>query len=234
MIKAKILLLCLIGFAFYGSLRAQTFSVSDFVETKPPKVDSKEWYKLNYGMDFRVLDDKNSLQIEKAPQESTSSLAAFNGTLVGVDHGEWGGELTYVANGKKGITVKQGNVKFLFEYKGQVYFIESLAHGLYNGGALFRLLLKGTSIEYEKVMDFDDAPQAMLIYGGDLLIASFGSFCRIHNFDKETIFKDTFWESLYPNSLITLNNNIYMGIRGGYVRIDLKSKGFVFYEYKNL
>ena len=76
-------------------------------------------------------------------------------------------------------------------------------------------------------MEFDDAPEAFTIYGNKLLIATHRNFYVVENFKKELIFENTFWSSLYPNSIAVVDNeNIYMGIRSGLVKLDLTNKKY--------
>ena len=146
----------------------------------------------------------------------------------------WGGKLSFVSNNKdkKEIEIKEGNIKFIFEFNDKIYFIEGLAHLSYSGGAIFELKKDGENFSYENIMEFDDAPEAFTIYGNKLLIATHRNFYVVENFKKELIFENTFWSSLYPISIAVVDNeNIYMGIRSGLVKLDLTNKNITFYKY---
>ncbi len=39
----------------------------------------------------------------------------------------------------KEIEIKEGNIKFVFDFNGKIYFIEGLAHLSYSEGAIFEL-----------------------------------------------------------------------------------------------
>jgi hypothetical protein len=80
-------------------------------------------------------------------------------------------------------------------------------------------------------LDFEDAPEAFAIFEGKFLVVTHANFYIVKDFQKELIFKDTFWDSLYPNSIATFDNaNIFVGMRGGIVKIDLTAKSFRFYK----
>ncbi|QZK91723.1 hypothetical protein K5V07_14905 [Flavobacterium sp. CHNK8] len=82
------------------------------------------------------------------------------------------------------------------------------------------------------LLDFGDAPQAFTIYKDKFLVATYGSFFTIQNFKKELVFKKIFWNGLYPNSIAVADDkNVFVGIRSGIVKIDLKEKSFKFYKY---
>jgi len=207
----------------------------NLVETEIPKVSTDEWRVLNYARNkfgVKIIDKK--LNIEKVKERNKAELKIDGGNLIGINRGEWGGKLSFVSNNKdkKEIEIKEGNIKFIFEFNDKIYFIEGLAHLSYSGGAIFELKKDGENFSYENIMEFDDAPEAFTIYGNKLLIATHRNFYVVENFKKELIFENTFWSSLYPNSIAVVDNeNIYMGIRSGLVKLDLTNKNITFYKY---
>lgn len=207
----------------------------NLVETEIPKISTDKWRELNYArneFDVKIIDNK--LNIEKVKERNTAELKIDSGNLIGINRGEWGGKLSFIPNDKdkKEIEIKEGNIKFVFEFNDKIYFIEGLAHLSYSGGAIFELKKDGENFSYENIMKFDDAPEAFTIYGNKLLIATHRNFYVVENFKKELIFENTFWSSLYPNSIAVVDNeNVYMGIRSGLVKLDLTNKNITFYKY---
>ena len=132
---------------------------------------------------------------------------------------------------QKNIEIKSGNIKFIFKFKDKIYFIEGLAHLGYSGGALFELDAKDNKFTYKQLINFDDAPEAFTIYHDKFLIATHKNFYVIKDFQKELIFQDTFWSSLYPNSIAVFDDkNVFIGIRSGIVKLDLTTKTLKFYK----
>ena len=207
----------------------------NLVETEIPKVSTDKWRELNYARnEFGVKIIDNKLNIEKVKERNTAELKIDGGNLIGINRGEWGGKLSFVPNDKdkKEIEIKEGNIKFVFEFNDKIYFIEGLAHLSYSGGAIFELKKDGENFTYKNIMEFDDAPEAFTIYGNKLLIATHQNFYVVENFKKELIFENTFWSSLYPNSIAVVDSeNVYMGIRSGLVKLDLTNKNITFYKY---
>ncbi|WP_281234110.1 hypothetical protein [Flavobacterium gelatinilyticum] len=206
----------------------------EFKETPIPKKESKEWFKLNYSKnDFKVNIVNNKLVIEKNTEKTRECrLETKSGIFSGTDHGEWGGQLTFIPNDSQNtITIKKGNIKFIFLYKGKVYFIEGFAHMGINEGTIYEVNTKEHNLPYKKVVDFDDAAQAFTIYKDKLLIAAYKNFYIVKDFKKEIVFKNTFWQGLYPNSIAAFNNeNVFIGIRSGIVKLDLTKKTLKFYK----
>ncbi|WP_375560030.1 hypothetical protein ACE193_20275 [Bernardetia sp. OM2101] len=231
---------------------------SNFIEVPIPKTGSKKWQKMNHSIEeFSVKIENNILQANKIKRYEDTEFELSNGKLVGIDRGEWGGKLIFVPSdtSKTGVEIKQkekmplldifsdttqtniqikfGNIKFIFEFNGKVYFIEGLAHMGINEGALFELDITDNTFSYKKIIDFEDAPQAFTIFNDKIFIASYQNFYVIENFKSTLIFKDMFWASLYPNSIAVFDEeNIFVGIRGGIVKINLTEKNIYLYRKK--
>lgn len=206
----------------------------DFVEIIPPKRGSEEWYPLNHSQnEFGVAITNGKLDIKKVKQMSISELKISGGHLIGVDRGEWGGQLTFkpTNTAKKSIDIKKGNIKFIFAFKDKIYFIEGLAHLSMSEGALYQLDTVNNNFKFTKLLEFDDAPEAFTIYNDKFLIATHKNFYIVQDFKKQLVFKETFWGSLYPNSIAALDDkNIFIGIRSGIVKLDLTDKTLKFYK----
>jgi hypothetical protein len=234
--KNFIITVSLTCFTIAGCAQTQISIPKEFIETNPPKPESKEWFSLNYSTnEFGVSIIEGKLNIKKTKEIDKCELKITGGTLVGIDNGEWGGHLTFKPSNleNKAIDIKSGNIKTIFKFKGKVYFIEGLAHMSYSGGSLYSLDTANYKFKCTKLIDFDDAPQAFTIYNDKMFIATFQNFYVVQNFKKELIFKETFWRSLYPNSIAAFDDkNAFIGIRGGIVKLDLINKTLKFYKYK--
>ncbi len=214
--------------------QTQVVIPKEFVETIPPKTGSSEWYPLNYSQNefsVRIIDGK--LEIKKVDEINECELNISNGKLVGINRGEWGGTLTFEPTDttKNSIEIKRGNIKFIFTFKDKIYFIEGLAHLSMSSGALYELDNTNGNFSYKKLLEFDDAPEAFTIYQDKFLIATHERFYVVKDFKKELILQDTFWSSLYPNSIAVLDDkNVFIGMRSGIVKLDLTTKTLKFYK----
>jgi hypothetical protein len=218
-----------------GTSCSQDYKLTDFVETKMPKGGSDEWFELNHSRnEFKVSVDKEVVKISKVGQGSNAFLEIDGGQLIGTDRGEWGGMIEFLPKGtKEKKLIKEGNVNFIFSYKNQIYFMEGLAHLSINEGAMYRLDINKGMFSYEKVIEFEDAPEAIAVVGDSIFIASHKSFFLVNNLNKELVFKDLFWSGLYPNSIAIIDNkNIYVGHRGGFTKLDIDKKEIHFFKFK--
>jgi hypothetical protein len=207
---------------------AQSEIPSNFKEVKIPQKNSDEIRKLNYSQnEYKVKYENNKLEVEEFTPNRNTELKITNGILKGYNHGEWGGKLSFQPNDKseKEIEIKTGNVKFVFNYNNKIYFIEGLAHMSINEGFLYELQIEGNKFSYKKIIDFEDCPEAYIIFDNNIYIASYESFYKIEDLKIETIYKDDFWRSLYPNSIaLKSEEKVFVGIRGGLVELNLKTK----------
>lgn len=139
---------------------------SDFIETKPPEPGSEEWHSLNRSLnEYNVENIKGQLKISYAKERNNCELITQKGKLQGIDNGEWGGKLTFIPKDitKDKIEIKEGNIKGIFSFQNNIYFIEGLAHLGINKGALFRLDESKVGYNYTKILDLEDAPEAYSI-----------------------------------------------------------------------
>lgn len=231
----SILIIFLLGMSLVANSQDSVSISEDFIETIAPKVESDGWFSLNHSLnEFGVKVVDGELIIEKIhKEEDICELKLQNGELVSFNRGEFGGQLFFISNDStiKSVEIKKGNIEFIFEYNNKIYFIEGLAHISYSGGALFELDTVDQKFTYKKVLDFEAAPEAYAIYKGKLLIATHNGFCVVENLKKEIIFKNTFWSSLYPSSVAVLDEeNVFVGIRGGIVKLDLRNRTMTFYQ----
>ena len=209
-----------------------------FVQTEIPKYDSKEWHNANHSSnEFNVVYNNGKLEVTRLPEYGkfdSCKLELTDGLLIGSDRGEWGGELLFIGDKYKKIQrIVEGNIKYLFKFQDKIYIIDGLTHMGYNHGDIYELIKKDTTFTYKKVLDFNDAPEAFTIYKNQLLIATYENFYLIKDFKKQLLFKDTFWGSLFPNSIAAIDDrNIFLGIRSGIVKLDLIDKKMFYYKWK--
>lgn len=217
---------------------AQSEIPKNFKEIKIPQKNSEQIRKLNYSRnEYKVSFENNKLKVENFISSRNTELKTNNGLLKGYNHGEWGGKLSFEPNDKtkKEIEIKEGNILFLFNCNNKIYFIEGLSHLSINEGFLYELQIDGDQFSYKKIIDFGDCPEAYTIFNDTIYIASYQNFYKIKNLKLEIIYKNDFWGSLYPNSIAIKNEEkVFMGIRGGIVELNLKTKTKRLYISKTL
>ena len=214
--------------------RARDVQISkQYVKTNPPKFLDAYWKHLNAANDCKVELRHNFLFATKYEPEDECYLEMKSGELVGIDLGEFGGELKYIPDdhSKKEMTIKRGNIRFIFRYKNNIYFLEGLAHLGSSYGKLSRLDTTNENFHCVEILNFGDAPGAMAIYKNRLLIVADSNFYEIKEMKKEVLLNNMFWNGLYPNSIIVIDEkNVFVGIRGGIVKVNMRDKEYEFYR----
>ncbi|QCX52240.1 hypothetical protein [Elizabethkingia sp. JS20170427COW] len=225
----KILIILFLSFFVSCFSQKKNTIPKNFKEYTIPESYSKEWYELNRSsIDYSVKIVQGKLVVNKIKPVSGSELKFKNGKLIGKNHGEWGGELIFESTDNEIIKIKSGNIVKIFEFKNKIYFIEGLAHLSISKGTLYELK---DNFDYIKLFDFDDAPEAIEVTKDKIYIASHKNFYTIENMNKSKVFENKFWTSLYPNSIAILDDeNIFIGMRSGITKLNLKSKEINFYR----
>ena len=227
--------LIIILFFVVVSVIFSNYNKSDFKLINLSTVKDSEWSQLNRSEGISVMNENGKIIFNQSEYNSnTVFLELENVYLRGIDKGEFGGDLSFIRKGnKQSILIKKGNIKFIFELDGKIYFIEGLAHMGIDEGAMYRLDNINGKFSYEKILDFEDAPEAYMIYNDKIYIAGHENFYVIDKLNKKQILKKTFWGGLYPNSLATLDGkNIYVGMRGGYALVNTETGVADFYGLK--
>ena len=231
---AVLTLLCL-------SAKAQPASITlppEFVESAIPAVHSDEWLALNHSSPgFTVSLQNGELVIGRYKAREDDTLKVNGGTLIGVDNGEWGGELLFQPDdtAAEPTQIVYGNINFIFRFNGKIYFTDGLAHLGLEWGMLYELLPRKRTGKFKirKVLNLHSAPLAYTSYNNQLLAATHKSFLVVENEKVTSSFEDMFWNCLYPNSIAVFDHeNVLVGIRGGIVKLNLSTKDVTFYKYQ--
>jgi len=243
----KKLIVVFICFVFTNGFSQSAISIpANFVKAPPPKVWSDDWYRLNYSSEFSVSIVNNELHIEKivpfrnATKGKDDEIDLPTGILKGTDGGEFGGCLMFYPKdtSKTAVKVSRGNFKKIFRLDNKIYALAGTAHMSLDMGGMLEIDRGMPGIDtadnnfsIKNVINFYDSPEAYSIHNDSLFIATFKGFFVVKNLKKSTIFTDMFWEALYPNSVAVLNaENIFVGIRGGFVKLNIINKSFEFYK----
>ncbi|WP_435525233.1 hypothetical protein [Chryseobacterium indoltheticum] len=126
-----------------------------------------------------------------------------------------------------------GNIVDIFKFKNKIYIAEGLAHLASSSGAIYELTKNGDKFTHRKVLNFEsDAPAVIANFRDKTYMVSNKSFYELdlENGTYIKIFENQFWWALYPQSLTIFNEkNIFIGIRGGIVKINAIDRTMKFY-----
>lgn len=219
-----------------NTIRNHLYSKDDFIELpKDYKENGSLWQEMNqsdYEISVHIKNDE--LVFAKLNYEN-QFFELRDGNLEIINNGEFGGALNFIPTDKKADTISicEIPVNFVFNFKKRIYFMVGIAHMEDTGGAIFELKRESGNFSYKEVIKLDSAPEAIAIYKNKILIAGHRMFTIVEDFKKNNIIENAFWHSLYPNSIAVKNeNNVYVGMRGGYSKLSLNTKEIKYYKYK--
>lgn len=207
----------------------------DFVETIPTNDFSEKWRILNSSEnEFVVKIINGKLEVEQFHGVADCELKIPGGTLIGINRGEFGGELDFKPDNNSKDTLKivpGARVNFLFNFRNKIYFMAGLCHMGFSNGALYQLEQTKDGFNYNKLVDFGDCPEAFSIDRDRFLVVTDKNFFIINGLKKEIVLSKAFWTGLYPNSIAVVDeNNVFIGMRGGIAKLNLETKVLKFYE----
>lgn len=134
------------------------------------------------------------------------------------------------------------NSNALFNFKGKLYFINTYGSNLRNNSGSVEQIVQhrnnaittSSIAGFETTPDLRNNPTAVTTKKNKIYVITDGGFYVIKHRKKELILKNMFWQNLAPQSVaVAGRKEVYVGIRGGYVKINPIKKTYIFYRYIN-
>ena len=146
-----------------------------------------------------------------------------DGYLVGLDKGEFGGGLYFVKpDGLDSYQITDYlNIRSIFEYEGRYFALEGLAHLGIQEGQIIEIIREDAIWKYKSLTRLIDAPALIADYkDGKVIVTSqyilkFGGDLKVTQILKSPFY----WGMLYPSSLLIDNNDLYLAMRQGVLKI---------------
>lgn len=221
----------------------QSFIDTDnFYQYPLPKQGSKDWmYLVNSTKEFEVKGENNKLVIQHFTESNTSVLEKNSFVIECTYNGEFGGNLSIQNKNDGSIQniIIDGFIKFVVEFNGSIYFVESLNHSWANVGVIYQLLLSNEtgSFDYAKVLDLGEAPMASTVSQEKWFMVSDNNIFQIvaegQALQKLNLLEYLPFAEFYPNSLTIIGNDFYIGLRAGYGKASLVGRDFQFFKYSH-
>ncbi|WP_042474013.1 hypothetical protein [Bacillus ndiopicus] len=202
--------------------------LNDFIATIIPDIGSKKWLQIiNNSKHYCVEIINGELVISRYREKHKIQYEYLDLKIVGTDYGEWGGELKVIYNDLTEVLLKKCNVKSIFEYKGEIYFLEGLEHMYLNEGILYKLIYDGISVSFKECLELKECPIDFYILDEILYVLSSENLFTVCNeggtFKKNIIFNNFPFSTFEPNSLVIYKGDFIIGMRGGLGRIGYEN-----------
>lgn len=151
----------------------------------------------------------------------------------------------------KRLLIQYGNFTRIFSYRGGTYVVED-REGYSYYGVFYRLFILKDGFYMKKVLDLNEdalvkesflkkipdkfeywnTPVGMMVYKNSIFLTTTQRFYIIKNWHKALVLTNLFWGYLNPNSFALLRHSLFVGMRGGYAKIDLRKKDMIFFKYQ--
>ncbi|RZK24911.1 MAG: hypothetical protein EOO43_06900 [Flavobacterium sp.] len=125
--------------------------------------------------------------------------------------------------------IKNGNVRYIFPYQDSISVIEGLAHKSLRTGMIYSLKFKNNNFILANPYYFRDFPIVITIFNNKIYVLTEKSLFVVDKSSRKQVFSNMFWYGLDPNSIAVKDErNIYVGMRGGYAKINFPLKKVAF------
>lgn len=156
-----------------------------------------------------------------------------NGYIIGLNNGEFGGGLWFLSeNGKSSYEImKYRRIHQIFEFNEKLYVIEGLAHMGFSNGNLLELD-KDENWRVSKTYELPAAPSFIVKEKDNILIVTSEYLMSFNKHEKliEVLKAPFNWGLLFPSSAVIIDNDIYIAMRKGILKIS-KFKYIPKYEW---
>lgn len=216
-------------------------SSKDWVEIHPSN-DHNQWKALEKSTDEWKVFFTNNIKVVRESSEAIegynfSKLKIADGFFMNVYTGEWGGGLYFYPNGDKNkkYKIKDGYIWDIYSVNNENYALEALPFDNPSRGKILKLKKSFNKWKTKEVTTFDNVPYCFTIMKDNsiYLVTDNKLIKLVNNNVDQIIIDNAFWHGLYPNSIVYDNDYIYIGMRAGVAKVDLKNKDLKFYTPKS-
>lgn len=146
-----------------------------------------------------------------------------DGYIIGLNSGEFGGGLWFLSNdGESSYEIlPHRRTHQIFKFNDKLYVIEGLAHLALSNGNLLELTREG-DWKVSKTYELPGTPDFIIRENDNVLIVTSEYLMSFNKHEKlSKVLKAPFyWGSLYPSSAIIDDNDIYIAMRKGILKIS--------------
>ncbi len=205
-------------------------------EDEIPSLGSDNWPEANHGADILITVKNNMIVTMDNEYEYISEyeIKTDQGRIIGIDGGEWGGQVKFAPNFGLGYTVIEENCRGFYSTDNRLFVLTGLGHMAVDEGNVYELTFHDGKWSAEKTLDLQSSPQAYLLVEETLYLITNKALFVIENGEiVKQIAGDDNWASLSPNSIVVANSTLYMGTNGGMFAVDLSTHTIERYVLNN-
>lgn len=210
---------------------SQNVPLSQFRDSLLPKMGVGDLYSIQQSPEkFEVQSVKDSLAVTRIilTADTTSCMLSMpKGVFVGHDYGELGGNLIFTSFTGRTDTVFDRCVQSVFRSYGYIYFTSGIWNQTQHYGQLYLLDTTRGNYDAKLVTSFAYPIREHCVVHDTMYLIAEGKLFRMQ-YGKPVFIVDVPYSC---NSLAVIGRYMYLGLNGGYARLDLKSKKYRYFVY---
>lgn len=197
--------------------------------------------KCNHGTDMQVAAVNGKLEINpRGNLPAVDEVAkGFEGAhhirlgpldVIGIDKGEFGGGLGFV-KGKQLELIVTDNVQGFVTVEQQIFALTGLAHLGSQTGKVWHCREDNGQMKVRLISMLPGTPYTWITHKNSLLILTSSALVSFStdlegSFDEMSVHNcDGFWSALYPNSMVQIGDDFYVGARSCVLRFSKPKEG---------
>ena len=200
-----------------------------------PERGSDERFGMGQGYDVRVTVSGSKITGKAFDSDDrlfnySRELRVPGGRIVGYDHGEFGGKISFISNRGNESPLVDENFKGFYIVDDRLFALSGMDHFFTDKGHIYEMVYSEEKWEAVLMLDLFSCPQSYLLVDKTLYIATNKALMVVENCEiKESMTIEVSWSGLFPNSIVQANASLYIGMRGGMVSVGLEDKKITWY-----
>jgi len=236
------LLICtlfFLSFSAYGQDMRIYPKIIGLNEFDFPEVPSEAWHDfMSSSRRQYYIDEYGGITIKNKKYISRHILEYDGGTFIGIDRGEWGGELIY-RKGTNEYKILDRNIREIINYNNEIYILAGLSHLATFWGKIIKLELKNGIWESTSIIELNGCPEIYTVFNNklyivtDRLIKDGFITSELITFDGKNIQQiliRQFWERLNPETIYVNEKFIAIGMKGCVAIINKENNEIKYYK----
>ena len=205
------------------------------------QLDSEEWYAANNSINdaWRVSLENGIVMINESKYFDAFRFDLSDGYFIGENHGEWGGTLTYNPLNGDSYSIENCNAVGMFSVENDFYLLEGISHLVLSDGYIFNVKMNNGKWELGDNIKLKGSPMAFTSKGDILYVVTDVAIIEVKKeantsavLKASVLANHEFMSGLYPDSIVQVNDTLYIGMRGGILIFNLNNEESSWYTKK--
>lgn len=202
-----------------------------------------QWKKLEERFDEWEVNKAGGINVNEPVYQSISGynfqmIDASEGFLLRVAKREWGGALYFYPNGdrNKKYKILDGDIWPLYKEDNKIFAFQAFPIEKKPYGKMLSIKKSFFKWRAKELTVINDLPYSQAYAEKNIMyLVTYNKLIKMNNYKiNEVILDNTFWGGLYPTTAVYDKGYLYIGMRAGVAKVNIKSKQMQFFTPKEL